>query len=363
MDVTRIDHRWLRRHLNWPLTGDEVIRIRSISHSGGVMGSVDQVSCAGRSFIFKGPPDDSSDWGNLLTDIGLREVSTYRFLQSRGRSAPKVSPECYWSASSRDGRGALALEDLGVPSADGVMAAGLSRAQAGAAVRCLAKAHSALADTEADPRALPHPWLYGVSSEGLLAAISMGLDDLPRMIEECWPHDLSTTDARRVLDTDIAQVVAESHLGARCVSLCHGDVWASNILFVPGEPPWQHTALLIDWQFTMWGNPLSDVALLLLSSLTPESRSAWEGELLHEYHSTLTAHRHLDYTLDDCLDDLRRAEPFAALVALATLDGYTRGMTTEELSGFAGRVRAAVDLVAVPAADNASQGADVDVRL
>jgi hypothetical protein len=351
MDVGGVDHEWLREHLGWSLSGREAITVRSISQSGGLMGSVHQVSCAGRSFIFKGPPDNLSAWGSLLTDTGLieREVQAYRFLQARGTSAPKVSPKCYWSALGPDGRGALALEDLGAPVARrSAMASGLSHAQAVAAVRCLAMVHSTLAAAGADPLSPPYPWLYTASSEGLIAAVQMGVDDLPRVTAECWPQGLPGVALQRILDVDVEAVLARSHVGATCVSLCHGDAWASNILFVPlGESPDRSTAFLVDWQFAMWGNPLSDVALLLLSSLGPASREAWEDELLGHYHATLTAHCALEYTLAACREDFRRAEPFAALVALASLEAYTSGMGPDELSRFAVRALAAMDRVAV----------------
>src|SRR5205807_9725490 len=113
--VVGIDHGWIRKHFGWPLTGTEPITVRSISHSGGEMGSVHRVVCAGRSFVFKGPPERPSAWSSFAADDRLmeREVHCYRFLEGRGPSAPKVSPTCYWSALGPHGRGAVALADLG----------------------------------------------------------------------------------------------------------------------------------------------------------------------------------------------------------------------------------------------------------
>ncbi|MEU6411120.1 phosphotransferase [Microbispora sp. NPDC046933] len=350
MNVGGIDHEWLRTRLGWPLSGHEEIGVDSVSQSGGLMGGVYRVRCAGRSFVFKGPPDRVSAWGNLAADTGLmaREVLSYRLLGERGPTAPKIAPACHWSALAPDGRGALALEDLGgQPASAAVMADGLSRSQAVAAVRCLALAHSVLAVQEADPFTPPYPWLYSATSQGLVAAVRMGLRDLPRLLAERWPESPPGGESC-VGDADVEAVSARSHSGAGIVTFCHGDAWAGNILFAPPGGPAEHPgAFLIDWQFAMWGNPMSDVALLLLSSLAPASREAWQDELVRHYHATLRRHSAVDYPLEACRDDLRRAEPFAALVALATVEAYTSGMDREQLGRFRPRVLAALDLAAI----------------
>lgn len=357
IDVGGIDHRWLRNHLGWPLRGDEEITARSISHSDGLMGSVHRISCAGRSVILKGPPSDPGALGGLVLDTGLlaREVQSYRLLRERGAAARKVSPECYWSALGPDGRGVLVLEDLG-PAAplSTVMASGLSHAEAVAAARSLAVVHSVMAIAGADPLLAPYPWLYSAGSAGLAAWIRLGLEDLPRIMADCWPGRVPGDELQLILDADVETVLIRSHSGANCVSLCHGDAWAGNIIFVPpGRPGEQPAAYLIDWQFAMWGNPLSDVALLLWSSLAPAAREAWEEEILRHYHSELTAHCRLDYPLDACRSDYRRAEPFSLLVALATVEGYTAGMSQRDISQFGRRVVTAVDRIVSLAQDGA----------
>lgn len=343
--AAEVDHAWIRRHLGWRLTGQERIDVRSISHSDGMMGSVHQVRCGERSFVLKGPPDDRSAWGNLLTDIGRREVEFYRYLAARGPAAPKVSPDCHWSALGPDGLGALALEDVGPPAGFArTMAAGLSRSAAAAAVRCLALFHAASARRGADPLAPPYPWLYSARSDALVAAVRMGLDELPRLAAGFGTDGPSAEALRALADLDVERALADSHTTAGITSLCHGDCWAANVLFAPaGAPPERQRALLIDWQFAMWGNPLTDVALFLLSSLAPEARRAWQDDLLGIYRTTLTEHCALPYPAEECRADYDRALPFAGLVALATLEDYLNGMSPAERQGFAGRVRDCAD--------------------
>ncbi|MEV7192283.1 phosphotransferase [Streptomyces sp. NPDC093510] len=344
LDAKDIRHRWLTDHLGWQLTGDEAITVRSISLSAGEMGPVDRISCAGRSFVLKGPPPEHSTWGALLRDMSMREVQSYRLLGARGPHAPKISPACYWSEFDEDGRGALALEDLGAPQELAqVMAAGLNRSQAAAAVRSLALAHAAQAATGADPLTPPYPWLYTAASEGLVAAVEMGLDDLRRVLPMLLPEPGAGSRAGQIRDVHVAGVLAQANVDTSCVSICHGDAWAGNILFAHGSSAGSLRAFLIDWQFTMWGNPLTDIALLLMSSVDAAACASWDDELLGLYHATLTAHSDIDYPMAECRADYRRAQPFAVLVMLATLEGYIRGMDEAQLARFTPRVRVAVD--------------------
>ncbi|MFG3107073.1 phosphotransferase [Streptomyces tendae] len=349
LDPEDVRHQWLVEHLGWQLTGDEAITVESISLSEGEMGRVDRIRCAGRSFVLKGPPREHSAWGALLRDMTMREVQSYRLIAARGPHTPKIAPRCYWSALDEDGRGALALEDLGTPQPLAqVMAAGLSRSQTAAAVRTLALAHASSAVPGADPRTPPYPWLYTAGSAGLIAAVDMGLDALPRVLPTLVPGHGSVERATRIRRGEVAGVLDRAQAGTFCAAVCHGDAWAGNVLFTPGGGAGSPLAFLIDWQFTMWGNPLTDIALLFMSSVDPDARTRWEDDLLDLYHATLTAHSGVGYPRDACRADYRRAQPFAALVMLATLEGYVAGMDQAQLACFAPRAVAALDRALSP---------------
>ncbi|MEV4690535.1 phosphotransferase [Micromonospora echinospora] len=338
-----IDHGWIRGNLGWVLNGDEPITIQSISLTGGVMGSVDRIRCGDRSFILKGPPDTATAWGSLAATAQSieREAELYRYLDQRGLGAPKVAPDCYWSVIDAAGGGTVALEDLGTPGHPAaVMAAGLDHAQALAAVRCLARLHAGSMRTGPGRLEVPYPWLYTAESPDLVAAVQLGLADLPGTVTRCWPG----MDVRPDLYLDVAGLLRDSHRGSRLAALCHGDAWTANVIFQQhAEAPDGVTAHLIDWQYAMWGNPLSDVALLLWSSLDPWCRRAWQDELLRRYHSELVILTGLDYPLQACLDDLQRAQPAAALVALASVEAYVAGMGPAEHARFRPRVLDALD--------------------
>jgi hypothetical protein len=346
-----VDHAWIRAHLGWEVADGEEIQIRSISGTGGEMGSVHQVACGGRSFILKGPPTGGGGWADLAQASGVldREVAVYGFLRSLPAGAPKFAPDYYWTGRLPGNGAAFAIEDLGPPlTPSRVMGEGLPLPQATAAVRSLAVLHAVTALADADSLSPPVPWLYSAASADLAAAIQLGLRDLPRVLASQWPSGIpGVAVAPSLAAVNVTAALADGHIDAHCAAFCHGDAWAGNIVFgPPSETPGRQRAYLIDWQFAMWGNPLSDIALLLLSSVPAGSRDAWRDELLAEYHRTFNAYCSFGYPLDACHADLHRTERLAALVALATLEAYASGMEAEELALLAPR---ATDMLAFAA--------------
>ncbi|CAH1635821.1 unnamed protein product [Spodoptera littoralis] len=69
--------------------------------------------------------------------------------------------------------------------------------------------------------------------------------------------------------------------------LAHADFWSGNLLFREREGVSECIAL--DWQMVSLGRPMDDVALLLLSSLTPELRRSVGDTLIEEYGDRLEA--------------------------------------------------------------------------
>ncbi|MFI9507301.1 oxidoreductase family protein [Nocardia sp. NPDC052566] len=339
-----IGHFWLHQRLGWPVGDGDLVEIESLSRTGGVMGTVHRIRCGNRSLIYKTSSHHDSEWGRWAHDAAAleREVRMYRWLQTTPAHTTSIAPHCYWSAIRPDGHGALALQDLGagiIPNS--AMARGLTYPQARAAVRALALLHAHSACTGA-PRQPPHPWLLTARSPHLLDAIRMGLEEASVNASLC-ATTTGPTAAQHFAHADLPTMLVDAHHGARLAAICHGDMWASNLVFAePGRPQGAPSAFLIDWQFAMWGNPLSDLALLLLSSVHPDARRRWEDQLLAHYHLILTSTTALTYSPADCYSDYQRALPFATLVALAAFDGFVAGMTHTQQLQFAPRVTAAL---------------------
>ncbi|CAH0723551.1 unnamed protein product, partial [Brenthis ino] len=69
--------------------------------------------------------------------------------------------------------------------------------------------------------------------------------------------------------------------------LAHADFWSGNLLFREREG--ESECIALDWQMVSLGRPMDDVALLLLSSLTPEMRRAAGDSLIEDYGNRLEA--------------------------------------------------------------------------
>lgn len=67
--------------------------------------------------------------------------------------------------------------------------------------------------------------------------------------------------------------------------LAHADFWSGNLLF--RESGGTSECMALDWQMVSLGRPMDDVALLLLSSLTPELRRSVGDSLMEEYGERL----------------------------------------------------------------------------
>lgn len=67
--------------------------------------------------------------------------------------------------------------------------------------------------------------------------------------------------------------------------LVHADFWSGNLLF--REVDGKSECMALDWQMVSLGRPMDDIALLLLSSLTPEMRRSLGKDLIEEYANRL----------------------------------------------------------------------------
>ena len=90
----------------------------------------------------------------------------------------------------------------------------------------------------------------------------------------------------------------------RVYALTHGDYRLDNMLISPDRD--DPVLTVVDWQTIKSGNPLSDVAYFIASSLAPEVRKVVEQELVETYHRGLISAGVESYGWDDCWRDYRR---------------------------------------------------------
>jgi len=282
--------------------------------------------------VLKCPPPATSAWFPSFAAERLlaREASAYGMLATR-RELGDIVPQCLWSRSDADGAGVIALEDLSERGAVNAPAGeGLSLQHASAATRALAVLHATHAriDSPLDPMISPFHWAYTGASEGLHAMVREGLESMPAVVHQRFPSRSAHRALFRFMHVDPKRVFVHAHRASRLRSLCHGDPWLNNVMFTPGEPAGLPGAVLVDWQFAMWGNPLTDVSLLVTSSLNAADRRRHTVDLLRDYHETLLASAGgLRYSFESCRVDYRMAFAVGALVALASLDTYSAGLS------------------------------------
>ncbi len=272
----------------------------------------------------------------LLRDLGAptRELRFYREL------APALelrTPRLYYgSVDPVDGAFILLLEDL-APARAGDPVAGCSADQIAAAVEHAALLHAAWWNS---PELASIDWIP--TFEDLATkrhALSRQLWDV--FVDKYRSHlpssFLAVSDRlRRGLEH------ARHQLSALPPTLLHGDFRPDNLLFTSTDAGGAIAA--VDWQVTMRGAGVCDVAYFLVACGPPELRREKESEALEAYAATLAAHGVRGYAHRQCVHDYRIAMiDILARVSVLTVGLVPRSPHDRALfAALAERVAAAV---------------------
>ena len=197
--------------------------------------------------------------------------------------------------------------------------AGMTVAQAAAAVRVLADIHAA--------------WWGKVQTPELEWIPSMVADRIQMvdgLLGQIWPGFVAAFgDALPEGGVELGEAFSRSYFKlqegfvSRPWTLAHQDYRVENMMF--GDPATDEV-VVIDWQGIGRGPGAYDVAYVLGGSLSVADRRAHERELVATYHARLTE-RGVDYSLEQVWDDYCYAQALGGLattlVAGATLDVST----------------------------------------
>lgn len=118
-------------------------------------------------------------------------------------------------------------------------------------------------------------------------------------------------------------------------TIVHRDVHVDNLLFDRVET--KHRAVIVDWQTVGAAKGVSDVAYLLISSLSPTDRLVAERRLVETYHNRLMNLGIDGYTLEECWTDYVvsvASKLFITVAATTKLDNDTprrRAWRTKDL--------------------------------
>lgn len=180
------------------------------------------------------------------------------------------------------------VTSMGFEAAD--FADGLNEERARAALYAVARLHAlslALRDREG-PLDQRYDFLFPCerAAAGYLRLVRRGLPQLESFLRA---RSDCTEEAAAVaaLSARAPSLLGTLLRPAEPAPLAHADFWSGNLLF--REKNGKCECIALDWQMVSLGRPMDDVALLLLSSLTPEMRRSIGDTLIEDYGGKLEA--------------------------------------------------------------------------
>lgn len=178
------------------------------------------------------------------------------------------------------------VTSLGYETAD--FAEGLTEDRAKAALHAAARLHAlSLALRERDgPLNQRFDFLFPCerAAAGYIRLVRRGLPQLELFLRR-QPNCMAEAAAISALTVRAPLLLGMLLSPAEPSPLAHADFWSGNLLF--REVDGVTECMALDWQMVSLGRPMDDVALLLLSSLTPEMRREVGDSLIEEYADRL----------------------------------------------------------------------------
>jgi hypothetical protein len=270
------------------------LRVERIGEDQGWTGQVSRIDIEYSDAPPEAPDSVVAKFSPRDTDgvFGVREVNFYQEIaEGRGFAVPR----CYHSASDqRTGDNITLLEDLSrlhtVAFVDGC-----TPAQAEAAVLALAKIHARWWN---DPTLESKDWLFSIADSAFAEWWAQYRSAVGRLL----PHfelSLQLLEFGDRFASDLPAML-ERIEGAPFTCI-HRDIHLDNLLFGSGSD--DPKVVLVDWQTVGMGRGISDIAYLLISSLSPADRRTNEHRLVGMYHDYLLSSGVEDYSLDQCWSD------------------------------------------------------------
>jgi len=276
-------------------------------------------------------------------NLGMYEAEV-RFYRELAADTGAGLPVIYFSEIvSGTADFAIVMEDLShLEMVD--QSAGMSAAQAGAAVRVIANVHAA--------------WWGKVATDALECIPTTGGPRI-QMVAQMLP-DLVPIFLERFADRLPEGAVEHAEwFGANALAvynalasvtpmtLIHSDYRVENVMF--GDPA-ADEVIIIDWQGMARGPGIYDIAYLLSGSMDPAIRRSHERELVRQYHEHLATHG-VDYPAEKAWDDYRLGNTVGGL-ATSVFAGASLDLANER--GF--------ELIATMAARHFGAAIELDAR-
>lgn len=241
----------------------------------------------------------ASDERSRATGLALRSYEIeVRFYQLLAPHLPVRVPRCYHAdVDVATGAFVLVLEDL-APAEPGDQLAGCTADDLALALEELVRVH---APRWGDPTLEGFDWLHRTSD----ASLRVGEQLLPALFAGFRERYADRLDAAILEVGERFQPFIGRYLRdqPRPWTIQHGDYRLDNLMFGGAL---EGRVAVVDWQTTVLGPPLVDVAYLIAGSLPVDARRDVEMDLLRGYHDALVAAGIDGYPWSRCLDDYRR---------------------------------------------------------
>ena len=299
-----IDADWLREVFDRDVVG---VRAENLGAGLGLLGEVTRLHLTyadGRTgpatLIAKTQsPAPESVFVAQIMGFYDREVSFYRALAD---CVDVRTPRCYHADISADGTPfVLLLEEItGARTIDQIQ--GASRADSEAVIDQAVVLHAQLWDT---PELWALDWLPPINTPLFLAAAGLAAEKLTGYLEY-WEGKVPAASLQFVQDlTPHYPALLDWWVDQGNPTFAHMDFRADNLLF--GGSAGTDVVTLLDWQLSVRGVGVWDVANFLAGSVTVEDRRAWEVDLVTRYHAGLLAAGVTSYDWERCWRDYRYA--------------------------------------------------------
>lgn len=248
-----------------------VLGLARVDGGRGVFSEVERcvLSGAPHSVVIKHARRDANGRAAIAAGAYRRESIAYETVLPATSSVAR--PGYFGSTHSPDGGISFVLEDLSdLRAVDQI--AGLRADDVRRVAKELIELHTAWSDRpELDALAVRRATPSHLAVEGLTAGL--------QMLDEHW-RDLVSDRARAALHLLVER--RENVVGAFVAeggqTLCHGDPRADNVVFAEDD-----RAVLFDWQQMAVQFGEADLAWLLSTSTTPETRRDVEADVIASY--------------------------------------------------------------------------------
>ena len=235
-------------------------------------------------------------------EIGIRlgfYENEIRFYEEIAGSVSVNLPRRHYSGMDTERHHyALLLEDL-APAVPGDDIASCSWDEAVAIVDELPKLHAPWWNS---PRLASFTWLP-IGEPNVEAGNQRFQDTLFPATVRHYGDTLSPTAYRVAEKYSRGLVHIVKQMTAAPYTLTHSDYRLVNMLL--GGSASAPTVTVLDWQRVALGKGPIDVAFFTVLSLTPETRRAWQWDLVERYHAGLLEQGVTGYSLEECWRDYR----------------------------------------------------------